>query len=255
VRYGGASLVSAKDVAVRTEYQVQRVHPAPAFLQARRGHPADVFDLTRLPPGMQEVLALLLLLPVGALITAVFRTVVGVRTFGTFTPCLIALSFAFADWRTGLVVFAVVMVGGLSGRKVLEGLKLLMVPRLSLVLTLVVVLSALAVSVFDYCGWTPSARAVLLPVVILTMMIERFHISAEEDGTRSAVRRLAGTFGVALCCFAVLRLRGLGRLALTFPEGLLVLAAALIVLGRYSGYRLVELWRFRGLRGPGEGGS
>ena len=53
----------------------------------RRGRrPLDILDLTRLPLEMHEVLSLILLMPLGALVTAVFRTLIGIRTFGTFTP-------------------------------------------------------------------------------------------------------------------------------------------------------------------------
>jgi len=37
-----------------------------------------------------------------------------------------------------------------------------------------------------------------------------------------------------------------------FPELLLVVLAATLLLGRYTGYRLFELWRFRELARPGD---
>ena len=39
------------------------------------------------------------------------------------------------------------------------------------------------------------------------------------------------------------------HLVLVFPELLLVVLGATILLGRYSGYRLLELYRFRELSG------
>jgi hypothetical protein len=54
-----------------------------------------------------------------------------------------------------------------------------------------------------------------------------------------------GTLAVALCCFFVLRIDALGRLVLGFPEIHFFNLAALLLIGRYSGYRLAELWRFR----------
>jgi hypothetical protein len=39
----------------------------------------------------------------------------------------------------------------------------------------------------------------------------------------------------------------IGHLVFVFPELLLVLLAATLLLGRYSGYRLLELRRFRAL--------
>ncbi|MFO7898762.1 MAG: 7TM domain-containing protein [Planctomycetota bacterium] len=250
VQLDGAELVRVNsDVPVEPAFTIRRLLPAPWFAASRNGRPIDVVDLTRLPSGMQETLAILLLLPLGALLTAAFRNGIGIETFGTFTPTLLALSFVYADWRTGLGVLICVGVVGLSGRALLNRLRLLLVPRLGLILTLVVLMLALAVSVLDYLGLTPSARAVILPLVILTMMIERFHITTEESGLRRSLTLLAGTLAVTACCFVLLRWEALGRLALAFPEGLLFVAAALILVGRYSGYRLTELWRFRDLAG------
>ena len=39
----------------------------------------------------------------------------------------------------------------------------------------------------------------------------------------------------------------IGHLVFVFPELLLVLLAASLVVGRYTGFRLLELWRFRAL--------
>jgi len=229
--------------------------PLPAGSQTARHAAARVLDLSRLPVGMQQTLAVLLLLPAGALITAVFRNVVGIQTFGTFSPALIALSFLYSDLRTGLAVFVLVLAIGLGLRGLLEKLKLLMVPRLSVLLTAVVLCLAAAVSVLDYVGLTPSVQAVVLPLVIMTMMIERFFIRREEDGLGSALKLFAGTMLVAACCLALLRWEQLGRIALHFPECELFLAAALLLVGRYSGYRLAELIRFRDLaRTPTPGG-
>jgi hypothetical protein len=248
VRLDGSEIVRAnRSESIQARFSTRRLLPPPWFASPRDGRLIDVVDLTRLPAGMQETLAILLLLPLGALVTALFRNVIGVQTFGTFTPTLLALSFVYADWRTGLAVLSCVALIGLTGRALLNRLRLLMVPRLSLVLTLIVLVLAFAVSVLDYLGLTPSARAVILPLVILTMMIERFHITTEEAGLARSLRLVGGTLVVTACCFALLRWDALGWLLLGFPEGLLFVAAALILVGRYAGYRLTELWRFRDL--------
>jgi transglutaminase-like putative cysteine protease len=241
-----AEIVKAPNISdYRARYSGHRLLPPPALVALPKSRLANIVDLTRLPPSMQEILALILLLPLGALITAVFRNLIGIQTFGTFAPSLVALSFVQADWRTGAVVFFVVLGIGILARSLLNKLKLLMVPRLGIILTLVVLCMIMAVSLLDYLGLTPSASAVLLPMVILTMMIERFNVTAEEDSYRQAFKTFAGTMVVALCCLLVLRVETVARVVLTFPELQLLSAAGLFLIGRYSGYRLTELWRFR----------
>jgi hypothetical protein len=43
-------------------------------------------------------------------------------------------------------------------------------------------------------------------------------------------------------------MRSIGRFVITYPESLLCVVALLVLTGRYTGYRLTELWRFRDLR-------
>ena len=253
-RDGGDIVRVTRGSGLESHFSVLRLPPGPGAARSKHRSLLGLVDLTRLPLEMHEVLSLILLLPLGGLVTAFFRTMVGVRTFGTFTPTLIALSFVFADWRTGIFVFALVLSLGLVSRSFLDRLKLLMVPRLSVVLTLVVLCIIFCVSLLDYMHLTPGAQAVLLPMVILTMTIERFYLTSEEDSVPFALQLLAGTVAVAVCCYLVLRWAAAGRILFMFPEAHLFTIAVLILMGRYTGYRLTELWRFRDFkpRGPSE---
>ena len=87
---------------VETEFAIAQLPAASLGTPVAEQQPRDILDLTRLPLEMQRVLSLILLMPLGALVTCVFRNIVGLKTSGTFTPTLLALSFVFADWRTGL---------------------------------------------------------------------------------------------------------------------------------------------------------
>lgn len=230
---------------VTTRFNVLRLPPPDAVLQSERQRPSQIFDLTRLPVEMHEVMSLMLLLPLGALITAVFRNIIGLRTLGTFAPALLAMSFIYAEWATGLVILISVLTAGYFGRILLDRLHLLMVPRSSIVLTTIILLIVFGVSLIDYAAPASGVRAVLLPLVILTTLIERFFVTTEEDGTGFAIQLVVGTAVVAACCYLILRWNEVGNILLTYPELHFFTIAIFILIGRYSGYRLVELWRFR----------
>ncbi len=87
-------------------------------------------------------------------------------------------------------------------------------------------------------------------MVILTMTIERFFLTTEEDGSVFALQLMAGTVFMACCCYLVLRWQRVGAILLVYPELHLATIAVLILIGRYTGYRLTELWRFRDLARP-----
>jgi hypothetical protein len=52
---------------------------------------------------------------------------------------------------------------------------------------------------------------------------------------------------IAALAYLVMKESHLQHLVFVFPELLLVLLAMTLVLGRYSGYRLTELFRFRAM--------
>lgn len=231
----------------QVKYAVVPIAPSQEVLQAEARHALQILDLNRLPYQMHKVMKVLLLLPLAAFIVAIMRNVVGIRTFGTFSPALLALSFIYADWETGLLILIIVLTMGLTGRTFLERLHLLMVPRLSIILTIVVLCVVFGVSLLDYSGRTLSSQAVLLPMVILTNLIERFHVSREEDGVMYTFQLAVGTLVVAVLCYLTLRWEDVGQFILKYPEAHFFTIAAFIALGRYAGYRLTELWRFSDL--------
>lgn len=205
------------------------------------------FSLLSLPVQTQTVYSILLLVPVGAFLILLFRNLVGVRTFGTFMPVLVALAFRETQLIWGIVLFTVVVGLGLSVRFYLEHLRLLLVPRLTAVLTVVVLLLLMISIISHRLGMETGLSIALFPMVIMTMVIERMSISWEERGARQAMNEALGTLVVATIAYLVISIDEIQHLVFVFPELLLVLLAASLVLGRYSGYRLTELTRFRAL--------
>ncbi len=207
------------------------------------------FSLLSLPVQTQEVYRILLLIPVGALLLVIARNLVGIKTFGTFMPVLIALAFRETELLWGLILFTVVVALGLVVRFYLERLRLLVVPRLAAILTVVVLLMALISVISNMLGMERGLSVALFPMVILTMTIERMTIVWEEQGSAEAMRQGMGSLLVASLAHLVMRIPELKHLIFMFPELLLIILAVLLLLGRYSGYRLTELIRFRALLG------
>jgi len=207
------------------------------------------FSPLSLPVQAQAVYAMLLLIPIGALIISVLRNIVGFKTFGTFMPVLIALAFKETELITGLVLFALLTSLGLMIRFYLEHLRLLLVPRLSALL-IVVVLLMLGVSILGHkLGFQTGLSVALFPMVILAMTIERMSIVWEERGATEAIQQGLGSLAVAALAYMVMSVGVIQHLVFVFPEVLLIVLALTLLLGRYTGYRLTELGRFRALTG------
>lgn len=203
------------------------------------------YSLFGLPVGTQNVYRVLLMVPIGAFLIVFLRNVIGIKTFGTFMPILIALAFRETELLWGMLLFCLLVALGLLIRFYLEYLKLLLVPRLAAVLIIVIMLMAV-VSLFSHkLGFDRGLSVALFPMVILAMTIERMSLVWEEFGPSEALQQGIGSMLVAALGYLSMSNKFLGHLIFVFPELLLVVLAVTLLLGRYTGYRLTELWRFR----------
>lgn len=203
-----------------------------------------LFDL---PIATQNVFHVLLTVPLGALVVAFMRTIVGVPTLGTFMPVLIALSFRETELVWGLALFTFIVVSGLSIRFYMDRLQLLLVPRLCSVLVVVVLLMLAIALMSNALGFDIGFSIALFPIVILSMVIEHLSVVWEESGGAAAFREALGSVVVAILGFFVMTWDLLEHIVFLFPEVLLMVLAVYILIGRYTGYRLSELIRFRDL--------
>jgi hypothetical protein len=211
------------------------------------------FSLLSLPIHSQQVYRILLMVPVGGFLLVILRNLIGISTFGTFMPVLIALAFRETQLLWGIIFFSSLVAVGLSIRFYLDRLKLLLVPRLAAVLIVVVILMALMSIFTNRLGLERGLSVALFPMVILTMTIERMSIVWEERGSLEAIQQGLGSLVAAALAYLVMHNREVQHLFFVFPELLLVLLSATLLLGRYSGYRLLELLRFRILANSSSG--
>jgi len=205
------------------------------------------FTLYSLPIPTQDVYKVLLMVPLGALVIAFMRVMVGIPTFGTFTPILIALAFRETQLGWGVTLFISILSAGFLVRVGLANLRLLLVPRLACMLIVVIGLMVMMSLFSARLGFTQGLSIALFPMVILTMTIERMSIVWEERGTRETIKETIGTLIVAVCGYYVMTHPHLMHLMFNFPELLLIVLAACMLFGSYNGYRLSELLRFKDL--------
>lgn len=204
----------------------------------------SLFERLKLP---FSLLRTILMLPVGALVVVLFRNVVGMPTFGTFLPALIAAGAGEAGLLWGMLSLVIVTLMTVVARRSIASLKLLHSPTLAILLT-VVVLTMLGTSLLaDRLGLESLARVSYFPIAVMAIASERFYLAMVEQSARSAFKQLAGTLVVVLGCYTVMNSLAMQALVTGFPEVLLLVIAANIYLGRWIGVRVSELWRFRSL--------
>ena len=203
------------------------------------------FSIHALPIEEQTMFKSILLLPIGALVVCILRILIGLRTSGTFMPVLIALAFIETSLLTGLVGFLLVVAVGLMIRSYLSHLNLLLVARISAVIITVITIIALF-SVFSFrVGLTEGLKITFFPLIILSWTVERMSILWEEEGWREVAIQGSGSLLTAVCAYLAMTSLWIRHLTFNFIGLQFVVLALIMLIGSYTGYRLLELRRFK----------
>jgi alpha-L-glutamate ligase-like protein len=169
---------------------------------------AGRITLLGLPVQTQSVYEVLLLVPFGILAIVILRNFIGLSSFGTFAPVLIALAFRETELLKGILLFVLIVSLGLVFRFYMERLRLLLVPRLAAVVTIVVLLMTAISIISDQIGAETGLSVSLFPMVIISMVIERMSIVWEERGAGDAIREGIGSLAIAALAYLIMSIDG-----------------------------------------------
>ena len=191
------------------------------------------------------LLRVILVLPFCALLVGLLRNVVGLKTFGVFLPAIMAVSLFEVGFWYGLLAFSSVVLVISVINFPLEKWGMLYTPKLVIILTAVVI-TLLGVAYLGHSWQVQKMQAVLFfPIIIMTILAERFAKNIMEEGYESAFKLMGQTLLVTFLCYQILSADFLPALLLTYPEVYAFLLAILLLLGRWIGLRLTEYQRFR----------
>ncbi len=246
-RIAGGKIDRQRTSIARVEETVLRQALA---LGKHSGSFLTTYSLYSLPATQRAVFRVIMTIPIGVFILVVLRNIIGLRGVGTFMPVLIALSFRETHLFWGLVLFGVVISAGLLVRLYFDHLKLLLVARLGAIVMFVILFLAVITVFSNKLDFEPGLSVALFPLVILTMTIERVSVIWDESGPGEAIRMAVFSLVIAAFCYLLMSAHPVQHVFFAFPETVLVLIALALLIGRYTGYRLTELVRFRVLAEP-----
>ncbi|MEL0628693.1 inactive transglutaminase family protein [Psychromonas aquatilis] len=227
---------------------IQQDQPAlAAILQKNDNEHLFNFSIHSLPIEDQSLFKGILMIPLGVLVVVMMRVLIGLKTSGTFMPVLIAMAFIQTSLITGLVGFILLVAVGLFIRSYLSHLNLLLVSRISTVIIMVILLIALFGVLSYKLGLTEGLKITFFPMIILSWTIERMSVLWEEEGAKEVFKQGGGSLIVAVLAYFIMSNEVARHLMFNFIGLQFVVMSIVLILGSYTGYRLLELRRFKPL--------
>ena len=188
--------------------------------------------------------AIFLLFPFIALLISFLRNVVGLNTFGIFMPMLIATACLYTGFWQGLIGFVVVLFVAYLGQVYFTRHKLLKIPRLAAVITLNTILFIFGLKLIGPQSTVQLGMLTLFPVVIISFIAERLNNIAQDENWKNLITQSLATLFAITLCYLLFSSIILQNFFAVYPETLLFVLALQILIGKWTGLRITELFRF-----------
>lgn len=193
----------------------------------------------------RQTILMILMVPIVATIIAISRQVVGLKGFGIYTPLIITFAFYETGLKYGLTIFAAVLISGTLSRLIIKPFRFLYFPRMAMVTTIVALSTLVLLAEGAYSRRTGLISVSILPILIIITLVERFVATQIEKGPRTAVTLTIETLIVSIIGFYIISWRALHTALLEYPWIALLTLIVNIFLGKWTGLRILEYFRFR----------
>lgn len=205
-----------------------------------------------------NTIALLLLLPVIVTIVAFMKQFVGVTTFGIYTPSIMTLSFLIIGMHAGLLTLISAILIGILMMPILKRIRMLYFPKMAILMIvfslslLLILIASTYMRLFD----AQFLSIAIFPMLILSTLVEKFISVKTEKGLKSAAALMASTILVAIIAYffaggeinlGLIKFKFdiIKDLVMSYPEIIFLLIIVNLLLGKWTGLRILERIRFR----------
>jgi len=192
-----------------------------------------------------NTILLILMLPIVATIIAFARQILGIKAFGIYIPSVVALSFVATGLKYGLAIFILILVFGTLVRLFLQKVKMLHLPRMAIVLTLVSIAILGMLAEGAYHARTGLITVSIFPMLIMIILAEQFVNVQVEKGAATAIKLTLETLILSVVCYFIVTWQTLRTLVIAYPELIFITIILNFALGRWTGLRVSEYFRFR----------
>lgn len=190
---------------------------------------------------------MILILPIIATLIAIARQVVGIKTFGIYTPTIITLAFLSTGLVYGLILFSIIVIIGTLVRVLGKRLRFLYIPRIAVLLSIVSLSILLTYIIGMSLGNKHLIDISILPILLLIVLIENFVAAQMEKGSKEAVMLTLHTLGLSIVCYLLVNWYLFKDILIVYPEIIFLSILINVLLGRWTGLRILEYYRFNKL--------
>lgn len=195
----------------------------------------------------EKTIILLLMLPIIAFFIAFVRQFVGIKAFGIYTPLIVTFALIEAGWKYGLAIFFAVIVSATLTRLAVRKLKLLYLPRMAIVITAVAFVILLSFLIGAWRERYGFLNVSIFPILIMITLAEKFVDTQIKLSNKEAIKLAAETVVMSILGYLIGTQADFRHFLYHHAYISLLVIPFSIFLGKWTGLRLPEYYRFRSI--------
>jgi len=160
-------------------------------------------------------------------------------------PSIVAVSFLVTGLKYGLALFLMTLIVGTVSRLLARKVRLSYLPRMAIVLTMVSFSIFLAFLLGASMNKTGLLEISIFPILVMVLLTEKFISVQIERGHKSAIVLVIETLFLSIICYWLVSWQFMRTFILGYPEFILGTIILNVLIGKWTGLRLTEYYRFR----------
>lgn len=195
-----------------------------------------------------NTLVLLFLFPLVAGLVAFSRQVVGVSGFGMITPALLSVAFLSTGGPVGLILLLFILGVATLGRVLIRKVKVPYFPKLAILIWVISIGVLLLLLMSPTIGLEKLMGVGIFPIMLFVLLAETFIEAQITRSLSTSMFMTTETVVLAWIAYEVMSAPWIQAQVILHPEiSVMAILGLDLLIGKYKGLRLMEIWRFRKL--------
>ncbi|MBN1331760.1 hypothetical protein JW978_02630 [Candidatus Dojkabacteria bacterium] len=205
-------------------------------------------------------LLMIIMLPIVGTVIGFTKHVIGLKSLGLYAPIVmtyayfqIGLSSGHSSWidqvfysfKVGIALTIVVFLTTLLAHKVTKLMRLHYSPKIALVISTVAISMYLVIIVARYLDLETFLESSFIPIILLSTVSEQFVVTMAQKNIKTAFSLTLTTTIISFCTFALIIYGPFQNLMIDYPYLLILTFPLNIMIGKFTGLRLLEYFRFQ----------
>ena len=193
-----------------------------------------------------NTLVLLFLFPLVAALVAFSRQVVGVSGFGIITPALLSVAFLSTGGLVGMVLMIFILGIATFARTLIKKVKIPYLSKLAILIWIISMAVLVLLLVSPMIGLERLMSVGIFPIMLFVLLAETFIEAQITRSVSTSMWMTIETVILALVAYKLMSAPWIQSQVLLHPEiSVIVILIVDLIIGKYKGLRLSEIWRFR----------